>query len=91
MSYPARAEGVGKYGYIVGHLFSCYLVAPLLFFPKQFVAYNRAVGLTSRVFVNGPGDRGSIPRRVIPKIQKMVLDAALINTQNDKVRIKGEV
>ena len=38
-----------------------------------------------RVFANGPGDQGSIPGRVIPKIQKMVLDAALLNTQHYKV------
>ena len=37
----------------------------------------------------GPGDRGSIPGRVIPKTQKMVLDAALLNTQYYKTRIKG--
>ena len=36
----------------------------------------------SRVYTNGPGDRGSIPGRVIPKTQKMVLDAALLNTQH---------
>ena len=36
-----------------------------------------------------PGDLGSIPGRVIPKTQKMVLDATLLNTQNYKVRIKG--
>ena len=35
----------------------------------------RTVGLMSRVFVNGPGDRRSIPDRVIPKTQKIVLDA----------------
>ena len=29
---------------------------------------------------NGPGDRGSIPGRVIPKTQKMVLDASLLNS-----------
>ena len=29
--------------------------------------------------------------RVIPKTQKMVLDAALLNTQHYKVRIKGKV
>ena len=34
-----------------------------------------------RVFANGPGDLGSIPGRVIPKTQKMVLDASLLNTQ----------
>ena len=45
----------------------------------------------SRVFANGPGDRGSIPGRVIPKTQKMVLDAALLNTQYYKLRIKGKV
>ena len=48
-------------------------------------------GLTVRVFANGPGDLGSIPGRVIPKTQKMVLDASLLNTQHYKVRIKGKV
>ena len=38
-----------------------------------------------------PADLGSIPGRVIPKTQKMVLDAALLNTQHYKVRIKGKV
>ena len=36
----------------------------------------------STVFASGPGDRGSIRDRVIPKTQKMVLDAALLNTQH---------
>ena len=45
----------------------------------------------SRVFNNGPGDKGSIPGRVIPKAQKMVLDAALLHTQHYEVRIKGKV
>ena len=45
----------------------------------------------SRVFLNGPGDRSSIPGRVIQKTQKMVLDAALLSTQYYKVRIKGKV
>ena len=49
------------------------------------------IGLMSRVFTNDPGDRGSIPGRVIPKTQKMVLDAALLNTQHYKVRIKGKL
>ena len=53
--------------------------------------YNRAIGLMSRVFANGPGDWGSIPGRVIPKTQKMVLDTTLLNTQHYKVRIKGKV
>ena len=45
----------------------------------------------SRVFANGPGDRGSIPGRVIPKIKKMVLDAALLSTQHYKAKIKDKV
>ena len=49
------------------------------------------IGLGVRVFSNGLGDLGSIPGRVIPKTQKMVLDASLLNTQHYKVRIKGKV
>ena len=45
----------------------------------------------SRVFVNGLGDKGTIPGRVIPKTQKTVLDAALLSTQHYKVWIKGKV
>ena len=44
----------------------------------------------SWVFANGPGDRDSIPGRVISTTQKMVLDAALFNTQQYKVRVKGK-
>ena len=49
------------------------------------------IGLGVRVFANSPGDLGSISGRVIPKTQKMVLDASLLNTQHYKVRIKGKV
>ena len=34
---------------------------------------------------------GSIPRRVIPKTLKMVLDTSKLNTQRYKVCIKGKV
>ena len=44
-----------------------------------------------RVFANDQGDLGSIFGRVIPKTQKMVLDASLLNSQDYKVRIKGKV
>ena len=37
------------------------------------------------VFRNGPGDSSSIPGRVIPKTQKIVLGAALLNIQHYKV------
>ena len=53
--------------------------------------YIPDIGLAVRVFANGPGDLGSIPGRIIPKTQKMVLDASLLNTQHYKVRIKGKV
>ena len=49
------------------------------------------IGQAVRVFANGPGDLGSFPGRVIPKTQKMVFDASLLNTQQYKVRIKGKV
>ena len=49
------------------------------------------IGLGVRVFANSPGDLDSIPGRVRPKTQKMVLDASLLNTQHYKVRIKGKV
>ena len=44
-----------------------------------------------RVFANGPRDRGSIAGRVMPKTQRMVLDAALLNTLHYKVRIIGKM
>ena len=44
-----------------------------------------------RVLVNGQGDLGSVPSRVIPKTQKMVFGPSLLNTQHYKVRIKGKV
>ena len=50
-----------------------------------------AIGLMSRVFANGPGDQGSIPGRVISKTQKMIPDAALLNTHHYRVHIKGKV
>ena len=54
-------------------------------------AYELDFGLTVRVFSNDPGDLGSIPGRIIPKTQKMVLDASLLNTQHYKVWIKSKV
>ena len=55
------------------------------------IPHYESIGLMSRVFANGPEDRSSIPGRVIPKIQKMVFDAASLNTQIYEVMIKGKV
>ena len=61
----------------------------LKFYPFTFQC--RDIGMIVRVLANGPRDLGSIPGRVIPKTQKMVLDTSLLNTQHYKVRIKGKV
>ena len=45
----------------------------------------------SRVFANSLGNQGSIPGCIIPKTQKMLLAASLLNTQHYKVSIKGKV
>ena len=42
------------------------------------------------MFAHGSGDQGSIPSRIIPDTQKMVLDASLFNTQYYKVQIKSK-
>ena len=52
---------------------------------------NQSIGLAVRVYTYGPDDQRSIPDRVIPKTQKMGLDASLLNSQHYKVRFKGKV
>ena len=54
---------------------------------KEYLPSNYGM---SRVFANDPGDQGSIPGRVIPNTQIMVLDTALLSTHH-KVRIKVKV
>ena len=49
------------------------------------------IGLVGRVFTNGPGDQGSVSGQVIPKTQKMVLDASLFNSQHYKGWIKSKM
>ena len=38
---------------------------------------DQSIDIMVRAFVSGPGDQSSIPGRVIPKTQKMVLAASL--------------
>ena len=52
--------------------------------------YNWLIGHEVRVFANDPGDRVSIPGRVIPKTLKIVLDTYLLNTQQYKVLSRGK-
>ena len=48
------------------------------------------IGIMVREFMNGLEDQSSIPGGVIPKTQKMVLDASLLNIQHYNVWIKGK-
>ena len=53
--------------------------------------YHWTIGLMSRVLASGQGDQGSILGWVIPKTQKIVLDANLLNAQHYKVGVKDKV
>ena len=68
-----------------------FLTSPFVNYTALYIKKDRLIGLVGRVFVNGPGDLGSIPCPVIPKTLKIVLDTSLLNTQLYKVRIKGNV
>ena len=62
-----------------------------LFFFRFIYLFELDMPIVGRVFANGPEDLGSMPRRVISKTLKMVLDTSLLNTQQYKVRIKAKV
>ena len=72
--------------FLAYHLFS-----PPAYSFNGYPPISIAISLIGRVFANGLGVQGSIPGRVISKTQKMARDAALYNTQRNKVRIKGKV
>ena len=61
---------------IQGKYMNCLITATIGWIVPILLVYkdNRLIGLVGRVFTNGPGDRGSIPGRVILKTLKMVLD-----------------
>ena len=58
---------------------------------KREPSIYRLTHQVGRVFANGLGDRDSIPGRVIPKTQKMILDISWLYTQYYKVRIQGKL
>ena len=72
----------------------CLTFIDLIFLKSKFkwiyVHYiiNCPIGLLGRVFVNGLGDRGSIPGWVILKNQKIVLDISLLNSQYYKGKVE---
>ena len=60
---------------------------------KQKCEYDPRIsiclGIMGSVFANGLGDLSSIPGWVMPKTQKIVLHASLLNTQHHKAWSKG--
>ena len=50
----------------------------------------RLIDIVGRAFTNGQGDRGSISDRIMPKTQKMVLDASLLKIEHYTVLIKDK-
>ena len=78
---------------LFGWLYSCYIfgccfqdlfiTAPSVFVQLPYIyiyIYKQPISIMVWVFTNGPGDLGSIPGRVIPKTQKIVIDAFSLNT-----------
>ena len=54
--------------------------ALLIVFNSHVVSKYQPFGIMVSMFANDLGDQGSIPGQVIPKTQKMVLDASLFNS-----------
>ena len=79
------------YIYIYKYIKTLYIYKKLYIYIYIYETKWINIGMMVRVFANGLGDQGSVPGQVIPKTQKMVLDASLLNTQHYKVRIKGKV
>ena len=57
---------------------------------KNITYIYESKAIVGRVFTNGPGDQGSIPGQVVPKTQKMLIGASLLNTLHYKVWIKSK-
>ena len=76
-----------------GQMFAIFEINYCTIYIYIYILYNEFedIFIMNRLFDNGLGDRGSIPGRVIPKTQKMVLDTALHNIQHFKIKIKGKV
>ena len=80
--------GLVWFGLVIWHIINCRL---LMQNPFLCIFTTGSLVPVRRVFTNDPGERGSIPCRVIPKTLKIVLDTSLLNTQQYEVRIVGKV
>ena len=85
VSHPAHQGGVGQI-----HTRDVWKVKDKHFLKFITKWIKHCAFVTGTVFANGPEEQGSITGQVIPKTQKMVLDAFLLNTQHYKVQIKGK-
>ena len=64
----------------------CVCVYIYIYIYNVYECIYLSISLVGRVFTNGLGDWGSIP-----KTQKMILDSSLLNTQHYKICIKGKL
>ena len=75
-------DKIEKYSHLdVRVVYNCLCVFMCVFVKIIFVYYrvwNQPIGIMLRVFSNGPGDRVSMPGKVIAKTQKMVLDSSCL-------------
>ena len=52
--------------------------------------FSLIIGIIIKMLTNGQRHQGSIPGRVIPLTQNLLLDASLLKTKNYYVWIKGK-
>ena len=87
MEYELRVYQIMKTKILNVKVFADQFILKYLFLSLD----QQKISLLGRVFPNDLRDQCSIPGRVRPKTQKMVINAALLNTQHFKVQIKGKV
>ena len=75
--------------YIYIYIYIYIIIMPVIYIYIYIYIYITSIMI--RGFTNGLEDRGSISGHIIPKTQKMVFQASLLNTQHYKVRIKGKM
>ena len=57
---------------------------------KIFLLVCVCVYIYIYIYITGPRDQSSIPGRVIPRTQNIVLDSSMLNTKHNKVWIKSK-
>ena len=72
-----RRKHEGERKTFLGHINESHCQFEIGKYPPRpnFSLFRDSIGIMFIVFANSPGDRGSIPGRLITKAQKMVFDA----------------